>query len=721
MKRTAECLVSLACVLFLAACNTPADTAEEIYYALEIRGSLVGYSEIRITPGDAETPREISSKVLLKLTALGQDFDFHVRSLRKVDPETDKTLFIDYELLSGTMKQGATFVFGAGEVVYTPKTGGSEKTISLDPDVIVDDEISYPYLVEEMGEGKAEKKTFRVLDLTQGEIHEKDFTRKGRESLVINNKEYDCLVFDSIDRKTGVAAKFWIDPRSARVVRTEASNGVVSILSDSAVKERIERGDIDEMIIEPVDTAIADFQSITFMKIEARIRTLGEWVTAESLNVPGQAFAGTVENNLIDGLFLVEHERYDGAGAPPFPPGFDPGAPAGDGELLKKYLEPENMVESDDPELIEKARELTEGSKDCWEAARRLSEWVAGEIAYKIPGGSARQTYDEKTGECASHSRLLAAFCRAVGIPARLATGCMYTPRMGGSFGQHVWNEIYMGEAGWIPVDSTANEIDYVDSGHIRLGNLTSFDPVEMKVVDFKAGSLEMGQEPAGLGAVEKMPWEKGRTYTYKYFFQGKILGTDSFTLKSFEKGEDGGYTCATKLDLDGKTASSEWKLDQELFPLSYKLQGKAGDIEYSYDCEFSEGRVVEKAMRAGKPVEKTIPLDEKIYLIDNNNLSFFAFLLTTIPLDEGETRAFKIFHPMIMQVLPVQVAVKGTETIAWCGKEVECRFFEVNLAGSPLKMWVDREGRLLKESESNGALVVELVSTDGVPAPKSE
>jgi hypothetical protein len=27
-----------------------------------------------------------------------------------------------------------------------------------------------------------------------------------------------------------------------------------------------------------------------------------------------------------------------------------------------------------------------------------------------------------------------------------------------------------MGEAGWIPLDTTRNEIDYVDSGHIRIG-----------------------------------------------------------------------------------------------------------------------------------------------------------------------------------------------------------------------------------------------------------
>jgi transglutaminase-like putative cysteine protease len=64
----------------------------------------------------------------------------------------------------------------------------------------------------------------------------------------------------------------------------------------------------------------------------------------------------------------------------------------------------------------------------------------------------------------------------------------MYTGIEGGAFGQHMWNEVYMGEAGWIPLDATAREVDYVDSGHIRLGTQTSFNPVEMEVLEYEVG-----------------------------------------------------------------------------------------------------------------------------------------------------------------------------------------------------------------------------------------
>ena len=121
-------------------------------------------------------------------------------------------------------------------------------------------------------------------------------------------------------------------------------------------------------------------------------------------------------------MFEISHAKYDGKNAPPFPPNFKDAS-------LEKYLIADGRVESDDPVLIKKAKEITEGSKNSWEAATRLSKWVAENIHYAIPGGgTARKTYDIRAGECGAHSFLLASFCRAVGIPARVVWGGMYVP-----------------------------------------------------------------------------------------------------------------------------------------------------------------------------------------------------------------------------------------------------------------------------------------------------
>jgi len=73
----------------------------------------------------------------------------------------------------------------------------------------------------------------------------------------------------------------------------------------------------------------------------------------------------------------------------------------------------------------------------------------------------------------------------------------MYVPNHGGAFGQHGWNEVYMGEAGWIPLDATANETGYLDSGHIRIGihevAATALNPISFEVLDHRVG---IGAEP---------------------------------------------------------------------------------------------------------------------------------------------------------------------------------------------------------------------------------
>jgi hypothetical protein len=84
----------------------------------------------------------------------------------------------------------------------------------------------------------------------------------------------------------------------------------------------------------------------------------------------------------------------------------------------------------------------------------------------------------------------MAALARAVGIPARAVWGSTYTPRNGGEFGQHAWNEVFMGPAGWVPLDTTIRETDYVDSGHVRIGVLqsvaTAFNATTMDILDHR-------------------------------------------------------------------------------------------------------------------------------------------------------------------------------------------------------------------------------------------
>jgi hypothetical protein len=64
--------------------------------------------------------------------------------------------------------------------------------------------------------------------------------------------------------------------------------------------------------------------------------------------------------------------------------------------------------------------------------------------------GTASQTLRDGRGDCTEHAVLLAASCRARGIPARLVAGIVPGGRQ---MSFHLWTEVYVGQ--WIPLDAT--------------------------------------------------------------------------------------------------------------------------------------------------------------------------------------------------------------------------------------------------------------------------
>jgi tetratricopeptide (TPR) repeat protein len=47
-------------------------------------------------------------------------------------------------------------------------------------------------------------------------------------------------------------------------------------------------------------------------------------------------------------------------------------------------------------------------------------------------------------------------------------------------------------ETGWIAVDATILEFDYVDAGHIKLGEQSTFQPNSMEILEYRVGNEEM-------------------------------------------------------------------------------------------------------------------------------------------------------------------------------------------------------------------------------------
>ena len=507
IKSTAITILCLFLGSILAFKDAYGSPEEKMYYAMEMNGQVYGYVELSISmiKEKGKPLLQLKETVENRISALGVTVDTQGWSETRIDPETGRFSFSEQVIDSGSLKFHITASIEGNTARINLQPGGGEKVVPLPKGVLLENQYYFPHLLKGSDKDNLKPTFYQVLDVLDRNIHRVTVTRKGPEPVQIGGKTYRAIILESLDHDIGFKFRQWVNADNGYLLKSEGPR-TTQWLADPSIKDKIQRVNIDIHLLAKAGAAISDIPAISHLKIRAKLEPVGNWITPASLRVSGQSFEGTVEENRIEGVFEVRHEKYDGRKAPPFPPNF------GRDPELRAFLAPEDFIESDDPVLIQKAKELTAGAKDSWEAARRLSSWVAEEIGYDIPGGaSARNTYDVREGECGAHSRLFTAFCRGVGIPARVVWGCMYVPNLGGSFGQHAWNEVYMGEIGWIPVDTTAKEVDYADSGHIRLGVLSSahiaLNPKQMEILDFQAGAQGFGGFQGTVDAKKFQPY----------------------------------------------------------------------------------------------------------------------------------------------------------------------------------------------------------------------
>ena len=470
----------------LAVTVAPPPSAEEYYYAYEINGTLCGYVKFTTAPlvQDGRTLILLEHAILMQVRALGKEVESRLKLTYHLDPETNAFRYHDSTIEQGGQRMFAKMRIDGGRAYISGTGMDKEEAVDLPPDVVLENTLFYPHLVADFAERKRDSQSYKIFNGRDGKVQDVVYTKAGTETVRRAERDFETIILDCLNRSNGLKVRLWLDPATGIAVQTQMP-GRMTYLADASVVQAIQTANLDPTLAVKANKTIPNPNDISYMKVRAVIDPTGLWVAPESLNVPGQRFAGTVKDNHIEGEFEIEHRRYDGSKAPPFPPDFsrDP--------ALKEFLDPSDFIQSGDPVLVEKAREITKGAKDSWEAARRAAQWVADNIKGAIPGGgTAKGVYETRSGECGGYGFLTAAFCRAVGIPARVVWGCLYATSGGGVFGQHGWNEIYMGEAGWIPIDTTRRQIDYCDSGHIRIGvhqsTATALNARKIEILDYK-------------------------------------------------------------------------------------------------------------------------------------------------------------------------------------------------------------------------------------------
>jgi transglutaminase-like putative cysteine protease len=139
-------------------------------------------------------------------------------------------------------------------------------------------------------------------------------------------------------------------------------------------------------------------------------------------------------------------------------------------EILRRYLQPNPWVQSDDRRIRSFARANNRGgSVDARMRALTVAvrRHMTGAIDYR-DYHDAVTALETRSGDCTEYALLLAAAARAVGIPARLAHGLAYSSRFTGEphvFSPHVWVQVWDGRR-WVSHDAGLLRFD---AGHIAL------------------------------------------------------------------------------------------------------------------------------------------------------------------------------------------------------------------------------------------------------------
>ena len=153
-----------------------------------------------------------------------------------------------------------------------------------------------------------------------------------------------------------------------------------------------------------------------------------------------------------------------------------------------EYLKTSILVESDNPAIVAKAREIAGTETDSYAAAKKVVAWV-GRTMRKDYGASADRATDvlrTMRGDCTEHSLLSIALLRALGIPARRVDGVVYVQNADGvpALYWHEWVEAWVGT--WTQLDPTFGQ-PVADATHLTLGEESSAEIMpllgELKVV----------------------------------------------------------------------------------------------------------------------------------------------------------------------------------------------------------------------------------------------
>lgn len=672
-------------------------TGEEMYFSLNVQDQIIGYNTYKITEKRNQAGKDvfiIKFHTFIKINMPGGE--------KILDYTGETHLFHDYTpaYYSLIMSDGKS----TETIEITPETLNlPEKTYLCDGNIF--DHSVYLFRALQLKKGEMRTINLLIPQVKKEEVVTATVEASDKEDEVLSGKKKFRafpvkLTIDGFPEQT-----FRVTASGEQVKLEIPSQDFVLEISDPSIITRVKGIEMSRLLKDlfiDSNEAFSFMMNVSYMKAGLKIKVTGEKVESGFLSSHHQSFNGTVKDNLITGTFENRIARYSGENAVTIPVEETP--------ELTEYLEREIKIESDDPDIINKAKEITGDTKNGWEAVKAICEWVYKNIRYEITGSGAKQALIDLKGDCGPHALLAIAMARSCGIPSKLVGGIMYS---NGQFGQHYWIETYMGEAGWIPSDPTVGEFGWIDATHIRLFEYGGVEKIHsLKVIDF----IDEGRN---LGDMEKRQLMLQESYKRHYSFlkNNTKFATNECRVETIETIEGNIiYTIISKLNIDYNTLGTPktldldavFKIDDNCIPVSCKMDALVGEQKQTIDCTFMNDKAHDIVVVGDETHEKEIDLENNTILLENNMVCLFDLMYRSLPLKTGETFHVPAFFPGRFLKLTITIEVReNMEEI-----EVNGKNYRVFVCVVPMLKEIDyvtEEGMLVKLEVPAQKVVVEL------------
>ena len=422
----------------------------EQWYGLYMTGQKVGYSSSNVSQAE-DGSIVVVEDASFKLNMAGIKQDMSIYSKRVYEPGGGlRSIESKVDDISGTNTFDAKV---EGDQLKLVSIIGGQRTDRLlpKPTETIKDMLKIVDLFDN-GARPGDSVTYKVFEPMYLMEIEGEITVEGMESRILDGVPTDVYKVKSKLSLMGIESEGYMTADGV-TLEDEIAGGVITMrLEPEAIARDVQYSN---------DTVVSNAAMVDRRIVRARQRK------SLKLRITGPITEDNVFNSERQSM-KKEGRSYSFIGRKNDMEGFNAATLPITEASVAEFQQPSMFVQSDNPAMVAKAKEIVGDETDSYKINELISDWVHKNMN---PTFSARLTnslevLENLEGDCTEHSMLYIGLARAAGLPAREVAGLIYVEGPEPGFYFHQWAGVWVGK--WIEVDPTFDQ-PIADATHIKL------------------------------------------------------------------------------------------------------------------------------------------------------------------------------------------------------------------------------------------------------------